>query len=66
MQQPAATITNLDGPRTDDRRVPLQRGQASQPHRPSWWTLGGGREDGPHSGGNSSSGLPPRQNRDSS
>eukprot|EP00965_Chrysotila_dentata_P227351 6195961-Pleurochrysis_carterae.AAC.1 len=41
MQQPAATIaSHLDGPRTDDRRVPSQRSQASQPHRPYWWTPG--------------------------
>eukprot|EP00965_Chrysotila_dentata_P036278 1208174-Pleurochrysis_carterae.AAC.1 len=42
MQQPSATIANLDGPRTDDRRAPPQKGQTSQPHRPAWWTPGGG------------------------
>eukprot|EP00965_Chrysotila_dentata_P154845 5116949-Pleurochrysis_carterae.AAC.1 len=54
MQQPSVTIANLDGPRTDDRRVPQHRGQASQPHRPAWWTPGGGRGNGPPSGGNRS------------
>eukprot|EP00965_Chrysotila_dentata_P099460 3288351-Pleurochrysis_carterae.AAC.1 len=42
MQQPSATIANLDGPRTDDRRAPPQKSQTSQPHRPAWWTPGGG------------------------
>eukprot|EP00965_Chrysotila_dentata_P084165 2778780-Pleurochrysis_carterae.AAC.1 len=66
MQQPSATIANLDGSRTDDRRVPQHRGQASQPHRPAWWIPGEGRGNGPPPGGNRSGGLPPRQNRDSS
>eukprot|EP00965_Chrysotila_dentata_P151109 4994664-Pleurochrysis_carterae.AAC.1 len=66
MQQPSATIANMDDPRTDDRRAPPQRGQTSQPHRPAWWTPGGGRGNGPSSGGSRSGGLPPRQSRDSS
>eukprot|EP00965_Chrysotila_dentata_P155396 5133676-Pleurochrysis_carterae.AAC.5 len=69
MQQPTATIANMEGSRTDERhrsQGSQSRGQVAQSNRPSWWTPGGGRGQGTPQGGGRGGGLPPRQSQDSS